>query len=497
LARTQRDDKREANGGGGSPVNGGKAARTSLLWLWATLASGCATTHYTVNAPLMVPDPASGHRLIRMDDQSASESMFIHLSFSGGGLRAAALAFGVMEELAATRVRWQGRDTTLWHEVDVISAVSGGGLLAASVAAFGDEVFERFPRQVLAGKLQSDLLSDTFSVAGLWRLTSPRFGRSDLLERRLDASVFGGMRFSDVIAARRRPFVILSASEMRTGERFDFTQDRFDQLCSDLGSVPLARAVAASAAAPIVLSPVTFLNYGSNCAEENSTPKSYVHVVDGGLADNLATRALLEVNERHGVTEVARRAGYRRLARVVFIMVNAETTASSAEDDNGNVPNIVRSALALADIPINHVSASRSTRLRQAVVAWQATARAARAHDATPVFTSDVEFHLIEISLRELDEVWLQNVTTSLQLDEPTADALRAAGRRALRASGDFRAVVDALQVHRPRLEESTQGSVPGDPARDEHAARCFARSASGRWYAPPPSVQSPMNARR
>jgi hypothetical protein len=44
-----------------------------------------------------------------------------------------------------------------------------------------------------------------------------------------------------------RPFVVINAAVLSTGARFPFTQGQFDLLCSDLGSVPIARAVAASA----------------------------------------------------------------------------------------------------------------------------------------------------------------------------------------------------------------------------------------------------------
>jgi NTE family protein len=418
--------------------------------LCALLVSGCASTHYTINEPIARVDPSTGYRLQLVEKANTNESMFIHVSFSGGGIRAASLAYGVMEELAQTHINWQGRNTTLWHEVDMITAVSGGSLPAAYAAAFGDKVFSDFVPSVLEARLQTAALSDALSVAGLWRLTSPRFGRTDLLERRLNESVFKGVRYKDISSPPRRPFVIISASEMHTGTRFDFTQDRFDELCSDLGSLPLARAVAASSSVPILLSPVTFWNYGPDCAISGApSPKRYLHVVDGGLADNLAARTLLDVNQRYGVATVARRAGYRKLSQVVFIIVNAETSASFPEDASADVPSLWRSGLALADIPINHFSADTRKRLEVAVAKWQDDARKSAVSDdrqsGEPTFTPDTTFHLIQVSLQNVTEQALKHVSTSLELDVKTTQSLRNEARKMLRDSPDFRRLLTAL----------------------------------------------------
>jgi NTE family protein len=423
-----------------------KIAYCFSIAICALFISGCASTHYTINEPIARADPSSGYRLQLVEKANTNESMFIHVSFSGGGIRAASLAYGVMEELAQTHIQWQGRNTTLWNEVDIITAVSGGSLPAAYAAAFGDKVFTDFIPEVLEARLQGVLLSDALSVAGLWRLTSPRFGRTDLLERRLNESVFKGIRYKDISSPPRRPFVIISASEMHTGTRFDFTQDRFDELCSDLGSLPLARAVAASSSVPILLSPITFWDYGPECGINGSpSPKRYLHVVDGGLADNLASRTLLDVNQRYGVAAVARRAGYRRLSQVVFIIVNAETSASLPEDSSADVPSVWRSGLALADIPINHFSADTRKQLKAAVSRWQDEARQSAAangrYSADLTFTPNTTFHLIEVSLQDIADEALRRVSTNLELDASITRSLRLEASRMLRNSPTFRAL--------------------------------------------------------
>jgi NTE family protein len=417
------------------------------------ILNGCATTHYTINKPISTIEASAGHRLSLADKPNDKESMFIHMSFSGGGIRAAAFAYGVMEELRASNIVWQGRVTTLWNEVNVISAVSGGSLTAGFVAAHGDNVFEDFVPKVLEGKIQTQIVSDTLSLGGLWRLGSPRFGRSDVLERRLDKDIFDGMSYNDIAMKHKKPFVIISATEMHTGQRFEFTQDSFDQLCSDLGSLPLARAVAASSAAPIVLSPVTLWNYAPGCQQVEATallPKNYLHLVDGGLSDNLAARALLDINEKYGVANVARNAGYRNLSRVVFILVNAETSTMFPEDKNADVPSMVRSGLALADIPINHYSVDTRKQLVSAMEKWQQQARQS-AMDSNKDFTfaSDATFYLIEVNLRDAPDDALKQISTSLELDSKTTFTLRTAAREQLKKSTEFCKLMKLLQTRK------------------------------------------------
>src|SRR5882724_8563328 len=105
---------------------------TSFLLLFVLLGSGCA--HYPENAQLKHYDPHSGYRFRNLTNTGNSDSLQVFLAFSGGGTRAAALAYGVLEELARTQIIWEGQHRRLLDEVDYISAVSGGSFTAAYYA---------------------------------------------------------------------------------------------------------------------------------------------------------------------------------------------------------------------------------------------------------------------------------------------------------------------------------------------------------------------------
>jgi NTE family protein len=111
------------------------------------VVAGCA--HYPVNARLAQYNPDAGYRYKTLSDPENSDSLLVVLAFSGGGHRAAALSYGVLEELARTDIVWEGQPKRLLDEVDMISAVSGGSFTAAYYALFGDEMFRDYETKFL------------------------------------------------------------------------------------------------------------------------------------------------------------------------------------------------------------------------------------------------------------------------------------------------------------------------------------------------------------
>lgn len=448
------------------------------------LLGACSTAHYAVNPPLAQVDPQRGYRLQRFVAQDPDDSLLLHLSFSGGGLRAATLGLGVLDELRDTPIHWAGRDERLFDQVDIVMGLSGGSMLAGALAMGGEAGLVRFEDALLRGSPQSDFARSLLSPATLWRLNSPNFGRSDAFERFLDERVFQGTTFADLSEHPRKPFAVIYASDMVNGGRFEFVQEQFDFLCSDLGGVKLARAVAASSAVPLLLSPVTIWNHvrgapGDDCGppllrraaraqpavlnsrrlgelesyrelQAGGPRRPFIHLVDGGLADNVSVRGPTDyIGQFGGIVRSARFAGYRRLRRVVFIVVNAETSARTPEDLSPQVPGPLRTALALADIPINRNSDVALDQMRATVQAWREEVHNAQARGEDTPFAPDVEFHLIEVGLDAPDAALaerLKAIPTSLELPPADVALLRAHARQRLRAAPEFRAMLRSLQ---------------------------------------------------
>lgn len=453
-----------------------RRARGVVMALLMLVLAGCASTHYPINDPLTAPDANGGYRnhALRPAERN-SDSIFLSVAFSGGGMRAAALGYGVLQAMAETTFAWEGKERSLLDEIDLVAGVSGGSMVAAYFAAKGTSGWAAFKQDFLEQDVQGALLSKTLSPRNLFRLTSSRFGRTDLLAELLDERLFGGMTFGELAKRGTRPLLLIGASNMTSGERFEFTQDHFDLICSDISNYPIARAVAASSAAPLVLSPITLWSFGSGCyaqldatsseaarafrhahlAKHARQPNRFIHLLDGGLSDNVGGRGPLDFIGQFGsVIAGARASGYKGVRHAVFVLVNAESSVNDPQDRSANVPGIVRSIFALADIPINRYSGESLSRMRHELMRWQDEVRRDAGKDPYGTFAPDAKFHLIEVALRLVPDAaqreLLLAIPTRLYLDAQEREALIDYGKRALKESPEFGAFMRAVQGAAP-----------------------------------------------
>jgi NTE family protein len=122
-----------------------------------TLALGsCA--HQPWNPPLAAADPGHGYRYWNLPHPNNSDEVFVCLTFSGGGGRAAALSYGVLEQLRDTQIMVDGQSRRLLDELDVISAVSGGSFTAAYYAVHGDDIFSTYEDRFLHRNFQRKII---------------------------------------------------------------------------------------------------------------------------------------------------------------------------------------------------------------------------------------------------------------------------------------------------------------------------------------------------
>ncbi|WP_447983319.1 patatin-like phospholipase family protein [Nitrospira sp. Nam74] len=344
---------------------------TALLSLSLALCS-CEYVRPTLNAPLKHVEPTGGYRITNLapPETDNSDGLFLVAAFSGGGVRASALAYGVLQELARHEITWNGKTKRLLDELDVIFALSGGSFPAAYYALYGDRLFQDFEQRFLRKDWDSELRSRIFRSPSNWfRLWSPYFGRAHVLAELLDEALFDKKTYRDLAARRQRPLLALHATDMTTLSRFEFTQGTFDLLCSDLTQLPIAWASASSSALPLVLSPITLKNYAGQCdyqsvdllerakregglaaqvANEGLSyldveKRPYVHLVDGALADNMALRGIIEaVGVVGGYEELLKLSGVKNIQKLVILAVNAETTPDAVEYRSDEVPIMSR-----------------------------------------------------------------------------------------------------------------------------------------------------------
>ena len=280
--------------------------------------------------------------------EANSDKLFVVLTFSGGGKRAAAFSYGVLEALRDVKVTTpDGDEHPLLDEVDLISAVSGGAFTAAYYALNGRETFESFAPRFLNQDTEKALWHKVLRPSSWPRLADPLMSRNDLEVEYLDQELFRGASVYDVMT--RSPRVIISATDLVRAQPFAFTREQLNEICVDPKTIPVARAVFASAATPIYFAPLVLRGYPGQCGyvqppvapatgdpEEDGLRRErvarlrtfqdasrgpYLHLADGAFTDNLGARAILdEVALGDTVTDALRRNGFSRARRMLFVI---------------------------------------------------------------------------------------------------------------------------------------------------------------------------------
>jgi len=236
----------------------------AVLLFAATLGlAGCASR--PVNPPIKQVDPTGGYTFQTRQKHFKSRDTLVVLAFSGGGTRAAAFSYGVLEFLQRTQVvAPDGSKLRLLDAVDMITGVSGGSFTALAYGLYGDKLFADYEQRFLKRDVQGELLARAISPKYWPDYIGGTAGRSEMAADYYDEILFNGATFGDLDRGNG-PFIVASATDISTGSRVPFNQSVFNLLCSDLNAMRLSRSAAASSAVPVVLSTVTINNYGGSC----------------------------------------------------------------------------------------------------------------------------------------------------------------------------------------------------------------------------------------
>jgi len=465
-------------------ASGRQLARCAAWVLLAVTITGCATRPY--NAPLDHADPSAAYTFFNRLPHN-SPKLFVVLSFSGGGMRAAAFTQGVLVKLANTQIEVDGESRRLLDEVDVITAVSGGSFTAAYYGLFGDRVFTDFAPEFLYRDIQGEMMAEVFSPPQWLKIAAPHYSRTDAVADYLDSSLFKGKTFADLASDGHTPYIILNAADLHTGTTFSFTQMQFDYLCADLAQFPVARAVMASAAVPFVFAPLVLRNHPDDCpqrhpdwvkqalAERNSKDRRfhaatalasygspqqipYVQLVDGGIVDNLGVRGSImsEVNHHGRVIEMAGAFSHQAMAQVEHVLVIASNTQALSGRDwlrSEEGPGLVETAEALADATNNLLNAETTLLAQQNFDMWAHFINLGRCPTCPNV---SIDFSVLSFDkLADAQERQrFSTMPTTFRLDRETVDALRILPARMLDESPEFDAFLRRLNPQSHNLDQ-------------------------------------------
>lgn len=415
-----------------------------------------------------------GYRAKNIIEKHQDGNLII-LMLSGGGSRAAALGYGVLEQFKQTKIGTNPLKTSLLDNIDLVFGVSGGSVLATYFSLEGKDVVPKFEDKFLKTDFQSQLTSQIFSFSNLPKLTSDQYGRGDLLQEQLNLALYKGKTFGYLAHHRKGPFVIVSATDMSLGQKVIFTQEFFDGLCLNLSNVELARAVASSSSVPLIFSPLTFNNNSGRCnyhppeitkmvtaitantqksknvkemqetlaSYQDSKKRPFLHLVDGGLTDNLGLSAFTDSYDLIGKEGLYKTALATKLKRIVIISVNAQNEVTSEIDQSANIPQTRDVVNTIVNVPIDRNTQTTLRRFRELADEWNKMMLKQPADKR-------VELHFVSIGLRDLPESPLKqevlNINTSFYLPNKDINKLKQATRILLQNSKEYQGVLEALR---------------------------------------------------
>lgn len=439
--------------------------------------SGCSSIGKIANEPApTIPGEQRRYSFKNHVEQHGIGDVFFIIAFSGGGTRAAALSYGVLEELRDTTYEQEGEQLRLLDEIDRINGVSGGSFTASYYGLFGEETFADFKKDFLYKDIESELTGRIFNVFNLIGRLFTSVSRTEEAISVYDEQVFRGKTFAD-LQASGNPFILINATDLNAHDLFVFSQDYFDFLCSDLSQLQVARAAAASSAVPVLFDPVLIQNH-KNCAfaepawltrarrkaREDSNLRfkelvktldyylnpanpPYLTLVDGGVTDNLGLRAILNNVMLFEGTEdldtIIRQTD--PIKHVVVLVVNASTTGVTDIGKTTKMPTIADVLTAVTDIQLHRYNLESNSLLKGELKGWA---------ESISRPNMPVEPYFIELNVNDANQPDLQlffnTVPTSFSLEKEQVDRVIDTARTLLRQDPEYRRLLKNLGAYVP-----------------------------------------------
>ncbi|MBP6011955.1 MAG: patatin-like phospholipase family protein [Alphaproteobacteria bacterium] len=492
------------------------SVRVFLLSVTALALAACASLTAETNRPMETAVNGPAYRITTIPDDTSPE-LFVALAFSGGGKRSSAFGYGVLTALRKITVDFGSGPRRMTDEVDVVTGVSGGSFTASAFAMKRDALFDTYVDEFL----KYDLNGDIFGLYLLpWRwdwLFNPNWGTNDEMARIYDELLFQGTNYGD-LARKGRPFLGVQATDFANEAPFLFSQDTFDWICSDLTMLPVARAVAASNGFPILFSPISLHNYAYDQKQSCTRPEwvdrylqiddqlsrrrhlaelassyldkrdsAYVHLLDGGVSDNLALRGLIQMMAPLEETTAVENERAKRLQRVLIVSVDGQAQPDRSLSDVPYLDSMFRVLGAVTSTAIDRYGFEtliHAREMTQRLAGGLARRGCPDGADGKPTTCRQVTPHFAHVSLAELAEdatmTRLAAIPTGLTIADEDVDALIAAGHDAVLCDRDMRAFFAALPKAKvPPVPGRCRPYLPGSDEVNASAAKRQAARAS------------------
>jgi NTE family protein len=466
-----------------------RSIRAGRIIACAALLAGC--TQAIHNEPINQPLTANPRQIetgLAPDVDTNYEDTVVALSFSGGGMRAAAFSYGVLSGFDETRVT---PSASLADRIDFVTGVSGGSVLAAYYGLKKRQALVDFKQRFLLRNAEEGLQTD-LSLANIARGLQGGVNDATGFPRWLDANLFDHATFKELLTGQR-PRVWINAADIYNRTAFIFGRVTFSALCSDLTNYPISLAVAASAAVPVVFAPVVIQNYPGGCpialpswvqrvrSDPNASPLikayadaleryrsgdiKYVKLLDGGLVDNYGlagfTIARLASNTPYGPLAPQEAV---KLRRMLFLVVDAGRAPAGAWAQTVAGPAGVDLITAASDTATGSGAIGAYSAFADTMDDWLDTLIRWRCKLSEPERRKlgappgwncrDVKFFIGRLAFEQLGPdraAALNAVETRFRLPPDQVEMLITAGRDALKTSPVFRSFLNSTSPARPR----------------------------------------------
>ena len=449
-----------------------------------TLLAGCAAWNKPINQPLQGENPA----LVEVTSESiGAGELYVGLAFSGGGMRASAFAYGMLEELRSTATL-TGTPNGILDNVRLVSGVSGGSVTAAQFGLYGPAGMTGYRENYLITNAEKYMANSVLNPLTLVKGLAGGANGRNTFARYLDETLYKHATFGD-LRARSRIKTWINATDMANNTPFLFSPETFDALCSDLSKMPISEAVAASAAFPLVFTPVVLQAHQGDCdykepdwltaarnnPEATAAMKAqgralesygkpdevkFVKLLDGGITDNFGTTGL-------AVERARAQAPYApmtpeeavRMKRMLFLIANAGVEADYGWTQKIAGPSGVGLGMSIATASMSAATRSGYDAMRGELRQWESelvewrcalpASAVKRLRGSTAgwdcadlkLFVGQASFEAVSPAMRAK----LNKVPTRLKLKTDEVDLVIEAGRLATRSTPEFNGFLASL----------------------------------------------------
>jgi hypothetical protein len=252
----------------------------------------------------------------------------------------------------------------------------------------------------------------------------------------------------------------------------------------------VARAVAASSAFPFLLSPISLVNYSYDTGKKITLPDKlalddywnnkrryyaaknnviytdvkehpYVHLMDGGLADNLGLRAVYDLYVRE---DIRAKINNGKIKRLLVIVVNSKAQKKESFDKGEAPPGLTTVAYKTATVSMDNYTfesvetfadlLNERSKAQQSIAGCQQLLdrHAKDGYKIPPLAGGNLKLYVVDLAFDNLTDAqsrdYFNSLPTSFNLSKEQVDKLIDVGGKLLEEHPEFEKFINENKNH-------------------------------------------------